>query len=290
MAIEWGREDFEVRVKQGLKISHGLNLDILPDEELPFILPRAPVAFGLVTESAAVEAHARPGINCMSVSFKATWSVRLVKPSNHCHIFLAVPAPMPAGILDVISIEVPNSSKPDLKACSTYLPMFDDVYLIDRPQVDGGAKVCAYFNFIVKLFPSPSGVLCFSIPFCSPFYTKGFYGDKQKEKEETPFSGSPFKIKLFIWAKEGQIISEYSYNFPLQVVETDTGQCRLCRDAVGWAAASGAVVAWWCGAVVAWWSGRGLAVRVIMEYEDCIILLQELEGPDMEWPEGILTC
>jgi len=92
-------------------------------------------------------------------------------------------------------------------------------------QVSGGADVCAYFSFHMKMFPSSSGVFSFSIPLCFPFYTKGFYGDKQlqvpwfwfSEVKQPGFSGSPFKIKLFICAKEGQNIRDCSYNFPLQV-------------------------------------------------------------------------
>uniref|UniRef100_A0A7C8Z648 Uncharacterized protein n=1 Tax=Opuntia streptacantha TaxID=393608 RepID=A0A7C8Z648_OPUST len=281
MAMEFSREDFEESVRQGLKVSHGLDLDILADDEVPSMLPRAPVAFAFVTEGAAVNAAANVdmpamiplpmakfsvkarvhhGRNFTRVMYKATWSVRFVKPSHLCHILLAVPAPMASGNLGIFNtfrIGISNCSKSDVKPCSTYEPMFDDVYFIERPQVNGGAEVCAYFSFNVEMRPSPSGVFSFSIPLYFPFYTKGFYGDKQlqvpwfcfsgekKQQEEASFVGSPFKIKLFICAEYGLDIRDCSYNFPLQAV---------------------------------------------MQYEDYLILLQELEGPDLEWPEGILTC
>lgn len=245
------------------------------------MLPRAPVAFAFITEGAAVKAAANvdlpamiplpmtkfsvkiivhPDINLTRVCFKANWSVRFVKPGHLCDILLAVPAPMSSGnmgVLNTFRIEIPSCTISDVKPCSTYEPMFDDVYFIERPQVSGGADVCAYFSFHMKMFPSTSGVFSFSIPLCFPFYTKGFYGDRQLQvpwfwfsevkqpQEEARFSGSPFKIKLFICAKEGENIRDCSYNFPLQA---------------------------------------------IMQYEDGLILLQELDGTDLEWPERILTC
>ncbi|KAJ8445384.1 hypothetical protein Cgig2_010742 [Carnegiea gigantea] len=200
--MEFSREDFEQCVMRGLKVSHGLNLDIVPDDQLPCMLPRAPVAFAFITEGAAVKAAANvdlpamiplpmtkfsvktfvhPGINLTRVCFKANWSVCFVKPGHLCDILLAVPAPMASG------------------------------------------------NIV--------GVFSFSIPLCFPFYTKGFYGDKQLQvpwfwfsevkqpQEEARFSGSPFKIKLFICAKEGQNIRDCSYNFPLQFMPKKGTRC-----------------------------------------------------------------
>lgn len=268
MADEFERDEFEEWLKEGLKISHGMNLDLLPDDELPCLLPRAPAAFAFVADISAVDSGADvvmpvmiplpmgkfsvkarllAGSNSMHVCFKATWSVRFVNPGHFCDIFIAAPAPMAPhfmGMLDVFRVEVPNCSKPHVKPCFTRKLMFDDLYFIQRPQVDGGSEVRAYFSFTLGLFPSPSGVFSFSIPLCFPFYTKEFCGEK--ELQVAPISGSRrCRIRVFLRAKVGQIIRDYSVNYPLQV---------------------------------------------IMKYEDYIILLQESEGPDEDWPGATLTC
>lgn len=255
-------EEFQEWVKQGLKVSHGMNLDIIPDEKLPSLLPRAPVAYAFVTDSAAVnsavnvempamiplpmnkfsvKARIFIGANCLHVYYKAIWYVPFVKPTHLCDIFLAVPGPVASqmGILDVFRIQIPNCSKPDIKPFSTHEPAFDDVFFIERPQVDGGAEVHAYFHFTV---PLPCGDVFFSIPLGFPFYSKGFCD----EWKQQVISGPPrWKIRVYLRAEEGQVIRDYSLNYPLQLV---------------------------------------------MQHEDLFSFLQESEGPNMEWPGGILTC
>lgn len=247
---------FEGLVKRGLKISHGTNLDILPEHEMPSLIPRAPVAFAYVTDIAAVDAPTNLEIktpaliplpmNKFSVEayvysfagnvhlyFKANWFVRFVKPSHFCTFMLLVPGP-DQGKLDTFKVEIPDCSNPDVEPCCNMLD--DDVYLIRRKQVHGGAEVRGSFHCKVILPPTPSQSYSFKIPLCFPFYSKGFCGEKQFQR---------CKIKLFVSAIEGLVIRDFSLNYPY---------------------------------------------KVMMKTENFLNVLQESGGANLEWPYKVLVC
>lgn len=255
--MEFKREDFEKWVEQGLKVSHAANFDI--DKES--LLPDAPVAFAFVTESAAVaapahvqmkmpamiplpmhrftvKANASVTSNAVHVYYKVIWSARFIKPGHLCDIFLAVPPPRTSaylGSLGRFKIEIPDCSKPAIEPVETNQHTFDDIYFIQRSQVDGGAEVRTFIHFFVRMLPLATGAFTFRIPLSFPSYARGFRAETQEEKlQQFPISGSRrCKIKISLSAGLDESILSYLLNFPHSVTSKCEDHVNLLHKSEG---------------------------------------------------------
>lgn len=260
MQLQFKKEHFIAWLKQGLKISHGI-MNLSSDQSRDLI-PSAPVAFALMFESTSGRTRSR-GASVLKpraliplqmtkisvkltpmrhapstlVSLKAVWRLPCgVEPQHVSDFLLAIPVDSTHQYaIGGVIVNLQGSTCSDDVEVETRVsrkPMFEDVYFVHRPKVNGGVEVGVNVWYLLR-WHTPDGmasVMDVGIPLRFPFYASGFI-------DEIPIQEKKEKIRINIKGHPNEEIKELSQNnigdHALKVVYQKENEVVLLRESRG---------------------------------------------------------